>query len=465
MAQCGTCEYVASHIKNERTPEVQEMRPKHSNQRQFSRTKRGARTWNPACGKENCHRTAPPGGPVKSLLRSVTIGSLLAIAIPLASGQTFEIGGQQQEQPTPANKNRRATNSPAGQGSASSGSIGWGQSIYVSRDAHAAETALAKGDAASAATYAERATQAAPQDAKLWFLLGYASRLAGRYPTSLNAFQKGLQLQPGSVEGLSGMAQTYARMGRIDEAKRLLMQVIAANPKRDSDLLIAGELFMQTGDTEKGLEYLQRAESMKPSSHAELMMAVAYMKLKQPDKAKQLLDAAKRRSPNDVDIFRAVANYYREVNDYPNAVATLRHAPKMTPDVLADLAYSYELNGDKKESADAYSKAANAQPKLITLQLSAAQAELRAGDLDKTRQYIARAEALDANHYRLHAIKAQLARTENRGADAVAEYQKALSVMPQGGVPEGMLYPIQLRLNLADLYREQGNKDGAREQM
>jgi tetratricopeptide (TPR) repeat protein len=398
---------------------------------------------------------------VKSFLKYVTIGSLLAIAIPFASGQTFEIGGQQQQPTSPTKQHGRASN-PA---SSSSGSIGWGSSIEVGRMARAAETALAKGDTAAAANYAERAVQAAPQDAKLWFLLGYASRLAGRYSTSLDAFQKGLQLQPGSVEGLSGMAQTYARMGRIDEAKRLLMKVIAANPRRETDLLIAGELFMQTGDTEKGLEYLQRAESMKPSSHAELMMAVAYMKLKQPEKAKQLLDTAKRRSPNDVDIFRAVANYYREVNDYPNAISTLRHAPKMTAEVLADLAYSYELNGDKKESAATYSKAADAQPHQITLQLSAAQAQLRAGDLDRTRQYMARAAAIEPNHYRLHAIKAQLARTENRPDDAIAEYQKALTALPSGGVPEGMLYPLQLRLNLADLYREQGNKDAAREQM
>jgi tetratricopeptide (TPR) repeat protein len=465
MALCGICEYVTLHIEHLRTLILREMWPKELMQRQFSRNNPQLPNLESGLREAELPQHLTPGGLVKSFLKYVTIGSLLATAIPFASGQTFEIGGQQQEQTAPANKNRRGNNSATAQGSASSGSIGWGSSIEVGRMARAAETALAKGDTAGAANYAERAVQAAPQDAKLWFLLGYASRLAGRYPTSLNAFQKGLQLQPGSVEGLSGMAQTYARMGRIDEAKRLLMQVIAANPKRDSDLLIAGELFMQTGDTEKGLEYLQRAESMKPSSHAELLMAVAYMKLKQPDKAKQLLDTAKRRSPNDVDIFRAVANYYREVSDYPNAISTLRHSPKMTPEVLADLAYSYELNGDKKESADAYSKAANAQPKLITLQLSAAQAQLRAGDLDKTRQYMARAEAIDANHYRLHAIKAQLARTENRSADAIAEYQKALSLMPQGGVPEGMLYPIQLRLNLADLYREQGDKDGARQQM
>lgn len=401
------------------------------------------------------------GGPVNKVLRYVTFCSLVTVALLPLSAQTFEIGGQQLDNASASKKNQKNAQSTQ----SSSGGIGWGSSIEVGRMARAAETALSKGDTASAANYAERAVQAAPQDAKLWFLLGYTSRLAGRYGNSLNAFQKGLKLQPSSVEGLSGMAQTYARMGRIDEAKRLLVQVIAANPKRENDLLVAGELFMQTGDIQRGIEYLQRAENMHPSAHAELLMAVGFMKLKQPEQAKQLLDRAKRRSPNSVDVFRAVANYYREVRDYPNAIATLKSAPKMTPEVLADLAYSYELNGDAKLAATTYSRAADAQPKQITLQLSAGQAQLRAGDLDGARQYLQRASEIDSNHYRLHSIRALLARMENRQADAIDEYKKAIAALPQGGVPEGMLYPIQLRLNLADLYRDAGNKEGAREQM
>jgi hypothetical protein len=96
---------------------------------QFSRTKRETPTWNPVCDKENCHRTRTPGGPVKSFLRYVTIGSLLAIGIPCAKAQTFEIGGQQQEQTTPTNKNQRGSNSAQ----SSSGGFGWGSSIEVGR--------------------------------------------------------------------------------------------------------------------------------------------------------------------------------------------------------------------------------------------------------------------------------------------------------------------------------------------
>ena len=55
----------------------------------------------------------------------------------------------------------------------------------------------------------------------------------------------------------------------------------------------------------------------------------------------------------------------------------------MTPSVLADLGYTYELDGDKQQAAEAYTRAANEQPKEIGYQLSAAQAHLRLGNMDQ----------------------------------------------------------------------------------
>ena len=399
---------------------------------------------------------------MKRLVVTVAICSLLFFARGM-SAQTFEVPGQTESPQTPhakpGKKGKTASSSQSSQG------IGWGSSIEVGRMARAAQDALAHNNPVQAAAFAERAANAAPQDSKLWFLLGYTSRLAGRNQQSLAAYQRGLKADPNSVDGLSGMAQTCVKMGQIDQAKRLLNQIIRANPRRQNDLLVAGELYITTGDTQQGLDLLQRAEAIKPTSHAELMMAVAYLKSKQPQKAKQLLDIAKRRNPRDPAIFRAVANYYREEHDYKSAIATLKSAPKMTPELVADLGYTYGLNGDKKLSSDAYIRAANADPKQIGYQLSAAQALLAQGQLDQSKQFIARAQALDAANYRLHAIKAALAKTENRPLDAIREYNEAIARLPQGGVPEGDLYPIELHLNLADLYREQGDDADSHQQI
>ncbi len=417
------------------------------------------------------HIPLEPSGPVKKLLITVSFCSLLALAGVPGFAQTFEIPGQEAPQKAspnaPAKKSSKSGKSTsATQSSApAQGGFGWGSSIEVGRMARAAQDALKKGNYPQAANFADRAVKAAPQDSRLWFLLGYTNRLAGRYQPSLAAYQKGLSMDPKSVEGLSGMAQTYIRMGRTADAKRLLMQVINANPKRQNDLLMAGELFIQTGDTQQGINLLQRAESIKPTGHAELMLAIAYLKNKQPDKAKRMLDAAKKRDPKNPAVFRAVANYYREQHDYKEAIATLKSAPNKTPELLADLGYSYELNGDKEQSAKAYIDAANKAPKQIGYQLSAGNALLRSGDIDKAKQYVARAEAIDNNHYRLHALKAAIARQENRAPDAIREYELAINTLPQGGVPEGQLYPILLRMNLAELYRAQGNDNAARQQM
>src|SRR5262249_27633640 len=43
--------------------------------------------------------------------------------------------------------------------------------------------------------------------------------------------QPWLSPAPSSIQGLSGLAQTYARMGQNDKAKELVQKVLAANPK------------------------------------------------------------------------------------------------------------------------------------------------------------------------------------------------------------------------------------------
>jgi tetratricopeptide (TPR) repeat protein len=400
------------------------------------------------------------GGPVKkNFLRLALFCSLFLVNFGWA--QTFDLNSKPQDQnqksqPKQNNGKRqsagRASNGGGGSAACGTSGSGWGGSIEAGRYARAAEKALASGNPSAAMGYAEHLTQAAPSDACNWFLLGYTSRLAGNSKVSLDAYQKGLARQPNSVEGLSGMAQTYIRMGKADEAKKLLLQVIAANPRRATDLAMAGELFMQSGDLPRAQNLLERAEGVQPSSHAELLLAITYMKEKQTDKAKQLLDKAMKRSPKNTEIFRAVAQYYREAHDYKSAIAILQKAPVKNADVFSELGYTYELAGMKKESADTYEKAAGLAPKSVNVQLAAAQAQLRVGNLDKTRTYLSRGEQLDANYYRLHAIRGDLAKIERRDSDAVREYLAALAAMPEGPA-EGVLYPTQLRLNLIDTYR------------
>jgi tetratricopeptide (TPR) repeat protein len=381
---------------------------------------------------------------------------IVGLAVAMASGlfaQTFEVGGPNNAQPSQQN----------GSNPSQSSTLGWGSGIEVARQVRAAQDALKQNDYASAMSHAEQATKAAPQDAEVWFLLGYCARLAERYQVSLDAYDHGLQRQPNSSRGMAGLAQTYAKMGRDEEARQTLLKVVQANSHDADSLGLAGELFLDS-DVPRALDLLRKSEALKPTAHIELLIARAYLRQNQPEEAKQYLNRAKNRAPRDPDILRAVAGQYRDAGQYSQAISTLQGIPNKTTDTLAELAYTYELNGDKQQAADTYQKAASGAKGNIALMLSAAQALVSLGQLDAARNFVEKAQEINGNNYRLHTILAQIAVAEDRPADALHEYQTAIDHLPSG-VPEGPLYPVQLRLNLFELQQQMNNDEEAKKQL
>src|SRR5215472_16852215 len=111
----------------------------------------------------------------------------MLLALP-AAAQTFEINqpstgnstAQRQKQRKGGKKGTGKTSAPSENG----GQLGFGTSIAVGRIARAAQQALAHHKYARAQELAEQAVKEAPGDSRMWFLLGYTSRLSGNYKTS-----------------------------------------------------------------------------------------------------------------------------------------------------------------------------------------------------------------------------------------------------------------------------------------
>ena len=377
-----------------------------------------------------------------------------ATLAPVAGAQTYKIGADSKAQPqaTPSQQQSQQK------------SLGWGSNIENARLARAAEQALKNGDYASAVNYAQRAAEGAPNDPHTWFLLGYAARLARRPQLSIDSYNRGLKLAPGSLDGLSGLAQTYNITGRRDEAERLLNQVLAASPNRSNDAEVLGEMLLQDGQYDKSLAVLSRAEAPQSSERIELLMALAYERLKRFDDANRYLELAKKRAPGNPEVQRALASFYRETGNYKAAISALKSIPSPSPAVKAELAYTYQLNGEPEKSAKYYSQAANAAPHDVNLQLSAAQAELTAGSIERAGPFLDRASALDADNYRLHAIRGAIARLQEQDDQAVHEYREALAHLPESPA-EGPLYGIQLHVNLAELYKSLQDENSSRDQL
>ena len=363
------------------------------------------------------------------------------------AGQTYDLGSGKQSD----------------QQNSNSSDFSWGAGIEVARQARAADEALKRSNFGEAVARAQQAVNAAPQDAELLFLLGYAARLNSQYQLSVDAYNRGLKRKPNSVRGLAGLAQTYARMGRDSEAEQLLRKVIDANPKDANSLQLAGELLLPT-DPKAALTLLQRADAAQPSAHGDLLVAHAYQRLGEADEATRYINQAKSRGPHDPDVLRAVAENYRDQGKYDDAIASLQAIPNKNADVQAEMAYTYELAGNPQEAAALYARVARAAKGNIGLQLSAAQAAINAGKPEDTAPFLNTARAIDENNYRLHAMLAALAESEDRLPEAEQEYKTAVSNLPSH-VQEGPLYPIELRLNLYEVYLRQDDDANAKQQL
>ncbi|MGB7147965.1 MAG: tetratricopeptide repeat protein, partial [Terriglobales bacterium] len=363
-----------------------------------------------------------------------------------ALGQTYDVNqsgaaapaNQQQNSSTSdATANGVAKTAPNNDAQQNGSNLGWGSSIDVARRARAAQEALQRNDYAAAVTFAEQAAKSAPQNAELWFLLGYADRLADHYQASVDAYNRGLQLEPGSVRGLAGLAQTYAKMGRDAEAENLLRRVVDANPKDANSLQLAGELLLSS-DAQRALDLLLRADALQPTPHTEILIAHAYQQLGKTDDSSRYLTRARNRAPKDPEVLRAVADQYRDQGQYDQAIASLQAIPDKNSDVQAELAYTYQLAGKPQEAADLYVRLAKSAKGNIGLDLSASQALVNLGQADAARGFLEDARRVDPNNYRLHAILGSIAESEDRTADASTEYNLALNNLP-ARVPEGPL--------------------------
>ena len=399
------------------------------------------------------------GDDVKSKNPLTSFCLAIALVLPsIGAAQTYDLGGAS---PEPGQESKKQVGDDSEQ--QKKPDFSWGAGIDVARQARAAQDALKRNDYAAAVSYAQQAANSAPQNAELWFLLGYAARLNEKYSLSVDSYNRGLKQQPESIRGLAGLAQTYAKMGRDQEAEQLLRRVIDANPKDASSLQLAGELLLGS-DPKVSLTFLQRAAALQPSPHTDLLIAHAYDRMGQPEESARYLNRARSKAPHDPEVLRAVAGQFRDQGKYDEAISTLQSIPTKTSDIQAELAYTFGLAGKQQESAALYSRIAKAAKGNIGLNLSAAQAWVNAGRPEEAQQFLDAAKQLDANHYRLHAILAGIADSENRTADAEQEYRTAISNLPLN-VAEGPLYPIELRLNLYELYTREGDETNAKDQL
>lgn len=72
--------------------------------------------------------------------------------------------------------------------------------------------------------------------ADAWNELGYALRNQSLYPESLKAYDEALRLRPNFPEALEYLGEAYVKMGRVDDARRVLNRLRPLDQHRAQEL-------------------------------------------------------------------------------------------------------------------------------------------------------------------------------------------------------------------------------------
>jgi tetratricopeptide (TPR) repeat protein len=230
---------------------------------------------------------------------------------------------------------------------------------------------LERKDPTRAILQFRNAAQATPRDPEVYYQLGLASLAAGDIRQGVFALRKALELNPKHAAAQFRLAalMTYANdSADLKDAKQRLQALLQDTPD-DPDTLHALALAeLKLGEPEDAMQLLERAIVAAPQ---ELTIAVtlAQTKLQQKDSkgAEKVLKKACENSPKSVDAVVILGRFYVAQSRAGDAEQQFRRALAMDPQsgaALFNLATLQYLSGRKPEAEQNFKRLAGSSEQM-----------------------------------------------------------------------------------------------------
>jgi len=94
--------------------------------------------------------------------------------------------------------------------------------------------------------------------------LGDMLRRAGRFDEAAIEYQRVLNLDPRSVEGLVSLGRVYLEQGRLDEARAHLLQAASIDPQSYAANLFLADSYQREGEFDRAASYYALAAQIVP---------------------------------------------------------------------------------------------------------------------------------------------------------------------------------------------------------
>jgi tetratricopeptide (TPR) repeat protein len=335
------------------------------------------------------------------------------------------------------------------------------------------QTAPAKDSPAAAAQPASKAKTPDRAAAYYHFALAHMyeeqvatygrSELANK---AIEEYRAAIEADPSSAYLTSGLAELYAKTGRIRDAVVEAQDIIKKNPNNLEARRLLGRIYlrslgdMQTGSGSESVlklaieQYEQIIRLQADSMDDHLLLGRLYRLNNDLQKAETEFKIAVKLQPDSEEAVTTLAYLYNELGDTSRATQVLSSVPKTerSAKLYSALGYTYEQQKQYKDAIEAYRHAIELDRDNLDAIRGLAQNLLNDGQADAAlEQYkvIADANPEDAQTY---VRIAEIYRKQGKFDLALENLKKAESMVQDS---------VEVPYNIAAIYQAQGRYDEA----
>jgi tetratricopeptide (TPR) repeat protein len=204
-------------------------------------------------------------------------------------------------------------------------------------------------DFEKAIEYFEKAIDLDPYNDNYWCNLGIATANYGDKNKAIDAFKMALSINDKSFVSLNGIAKAYGELANYSEAIEYFRQALIAKPNDIDTLNHYASVLADSGDYVQAINcYQQVLVNSQLNFRALFGIAVCYDALNDTEKTLEYFDKAQQIKPNHPGIIFMRAEIHYDSANYTAALEVLHKALDDTPDDIALLHFSgkcyFQLN-------------------------------------------------------------------------------------------------------------------------
>ena len=330
-----------------------------------------------------------------------------------------------------------------------------------------ARIALAEGRTADAASLAERALAASPDNLDTLRFHGDLLRAQGNPDAALAAYQRIVTLRPQQARALLDVANLHIDAGRLDQARstitaarklsgptvalvyaeavlqfreakldaalQSLQQVLGIAPDYGPAILLAGAVQSSRGATQQAAQHLQKFLALHPGHlYASKLMSALQVRAGETAAALALLKPLMRDYPDDVELLTLAGEAQLHARQFSAASELFERASLLRPNTAslhAALALSRLGNGDEARAVAELERASSLDRRAARTGILLVMTHLRAKAHDKALAAVLAMEQAGDNPL-VQNLKGGVLLASNNADGARACFDKALAMEP-----------------------------------